>query len=261
MSTLVSRPEIASIRRMLPAQIRAELLKSWRVPAFTISSIGFPTMFYLLFGLQGPARPVAGTFVSTYLLASFAAYATISVMLFSFGVALASERAQRMHVLMRATPLRASVQIGARIVVAEIFAAIALLPLIAIGTVFGGVSLGPLSWAALIVGLLAGALPFTILGYAIGFMVNPNAAPAIVNVIFLPLSFASGLFIPLSELPEVVQKIAPYLPAYHVGKLAWIAVGAGGEILPSVLWLAGYGAAFAVLAVLANRREEQRAFG
>ena len=47
------------------------------------------------------------------------------------------------------------------------------------------------------------------------------------NLIYLPLSFASGLFVPLNQLPVFIQNLAPYLPSYHYAQLAWSALGAG----------------------------------
>jgi ABC-2 type transport system permease protein len=81
-------------------------------------------------------------------------------------------------------------------------------------------------------------------------------------MLFLILSFASGLFVPLSQLPRLVQQIAPYLPTYRLGQLAWNAIGAWTDPLStSVAWLAGYGIVFAVIALRSYWREEQRAFG
>ncbi len=31
---------------------------------------------------------------------------------------------------------------------------------------------------------------------------------------YLPLAFASGIFLPLEQLPVFVQRVAPYLPTY-----------------------------------------------
>jgi ABC-2 type transport system permease protein len=77
----------------------------------------------------------------------------------------------------------------------------------------------------------------------------------------VPLSFASGLFIPISQLPSFVQQVAPYLPTYHYGQLAWSAVGARSEpVATSLAWLVAYTALFLVLAIKAYRREEQQKF-
>jgi ABC-type uncharacterized transport system permease subunit len=53
----------------------------------------------------------------------------------------------------------------------------------------------------------------------------------VANLIFVPLSFASGLFIPVAQLPGFIQKIPPYLPTYHYGQIAWNAIGAPSEAM------------------------------
>jgi ABC-2 type transport system permease protein len=114
----------------------------------------------------------------------------------------------------------------------------------------------------LVVRLLLGAVPFAALGFAIGYSVSAAAAPGVANLIYLPLSFASGLFIPLPSMPPFVQQVAPYLPTYHFAQLAWGAAGASAEpLLTSGLWLAGYAAVFLTIAARGYYAEEQRKFG
>ena len=133
--------------------------------------------------------------------------------------------------------------------------------LIAYGVVVGGVREDLGVWATVVVRLLAGSLPFVGLGLAIGYLAG-NAAAAVANLIYLPLSFASGLFIPFSQLPSFVQPVAPYLPTYHYGQLAWSAIGAPSEpVATSLVWLAAYAVLFLALAVRAYRREEEQKFG
>lgn len=82
--------------------------------------------------------------------------------------------------------------------------------------------------------LVLGALPFCPIDLAFGYLVGPNSAPAVLNRVHLPIAFASGLWIQLSQLPEVVQAIAPLLPPYHLDQLALGVRGAadGGNTLP-----------------------------
>lgn len=109
--------------------------------------------------------------------------------------------------------------------------------------------------------LLLGSTPFVFLGFAVGYLARPTSA-AVIQLIYLPIAFASGLFVPLGGLPQIVREIAPYLPTYRYAELAWSAVGANTEpLLTSTLWLAGYGAAFLAAAVWAYRREDVRRFG
>lgn len=258
-----NRPRLAPVWPMLWAQTRAEFLKLWRIPAFSLSSMAFPLLFYAFFGLPNAHQTISGVSVGTYLLGSFAAYSCVSIMLFSFGLGVSGERAQRMHVLMRATPLRPSVYLAARVITAVAFALLTLLVLFLFAALAGGVQMPLAQWGILTASLLLGSLPFVALGFGIGYSVGPNSAPAVVNLVFLPLSFASGLFVPIASMPSIIQHIAPYLPTYHYGQLAWTAVGAsdGSSIVPSVIWLAGYGVAFAALAIRSYWREQGKEFG
>jgi len=163
---------------------------------------------------------------------------------------------------MRASPLPPLVFMLAKVLTALVFALIALILLIGFGAIAGGIHQTPAVWATVVARLLAGSLPFIALGFAIGYWSGPHAAPAIANLIYLPLSFASGLFVPINQLPAFVQTLAPYLPSYHYAQLAWSALGAGSESLgASLLWLAAYTALFLTLAVRAYRREERAKFG
>jgi ABC-2 type transport system permease protein len=66
---------------------------------------------------------------------------------------------------------------------------------------------------------------------------------------------------PITQLPGFVQRIAPYLPSYHYGQLAWSAVGAPSEpLLTSLAWLAGYTALFMAITTRAYRREQSLKF-
>jgi len=251
----------APLMRMLLAQTRSELLMRWRVPAFSVTNLALPIVFFTFFGL-----PVAhivrgdGVSIGAYLLASFGAYAVGNVMVYGFGIGVANERGMKIDRLMRASPLPPLVFMLAKVVTALVFSLVALVLLIGFGIV-GGIHQTPVVWATIITRLLAGSLPFIALGFAIGYWSGPNAAPALANLIYLPLSFASGLFVPLNQLPVFIQNLAPYLPSYHYAQLAWSALGAGREPLGvSLVWLGGYTVLFLALAVRSYRREERAKF-
>ncbi|HXH83558.1 MAG TPA: ABC transporter permease, partial [Candidatus Tectomicrobia bacterium] len=81
------------------------------------------------------------------------------------------------------------------------------------------------------------------------------------NLVYLPLAFASGIFLPLEQLPAFVQRVAPYLPTYHYAQLAWSAVGAArAPLAVSVAWLAGYTLLFLWLALRAYGADQRRKF-
>jgi ABC-2 type transport system permease protein len=227
---------------MLAAQAKSEFLMLVRVPAFTIPTIVFPIMFFALFGLPNVHEGFGGTTVGKYMLASFGAYAVISVALFSFGVTVAAERARKMTALMRSSPLRPLAYLGGKTIATLAFALVTLIALFAFGAGVGGVRLETGQWLAMFGVLLLGVFPF-------------------INLINLPMAFGSGLFLPLPMLPHLVQQIAPYLPAYHYGQLAWNVIAAGSEsTLTAIVWLLGYSVAFLLLALRAYGREQSKEF-
>jgi ABC-2 type transport system permease protein len=85
---------------------------------------------------------------------------------------------------------------------------------------------------------------------------------AVINLIYLPTAFASGLFFPKQLLPDFIQHITPYLPLHFFGQLGWDAIGAptDGSVTTDWLYLAAYGVVFFLIALWAYRREESRKF-
>ncbi|MBE3568112.1 MAG: ABC transporter permease [Thermogemmatispora sp.] len=258
-----TRRLVAPLRAMLWPQVQAEVLRLWRTPSFLVPGLLLPLVLYSLLGGLGKANSLEGGISRhAYALASVATYSIISVMLYSFGVSIANERGQRLNVLMRATPLPASIYLLAKVVTALLSALIILLVLCGFALIVGGVQLSAISWVTLIASLLLGVLPFILLGFAIGNLVNPAGATPIINLSFFILAFASGVFVPLTQLPAALQNIAPYSPFYLLALLAWNAVGVHIGTIGNTVWLLVlYSVIFLSLAVWAYRREERYSFG
>jgi ABC-2 type transport system permease protein len=127
----------------------------------------------------------------------------------------------------------------------------------------GGTFLGWGSMIALVAVLVAGSFPFCAMGLFLGYTAGPNSAPAIANLVYLPLAFASGLWIPVEALPSVVKTIAPWLPPYHLAQLALqtIGGGVGAPVSSHLLALGGFTALFLMLARIAYQRDEGKTFG
>lgn len=116
--------------------------------------------------------------------------------------------------------------------------AIAGLP-VALACALGGVTDASAQAAVLAAALLAGSIPFAATGFLIALLIAPSAAPAIINLIYLPLSHASGVWIPVRELPHWLQLLASALPTYHLSQLALAVFGldfaSGGALHRAVL--------------------------
>ena len=250
--------------RCYALEAKYEFLKMLRMPAYALPAVTFPVMFYMLFGVMfGGGRPAGSTTIATYMLATYGAFGVIGSALFGFGVGVAVERGQGWMTLKRATPMPPLAYFFAKLVNAGMFAAIIVLLLSLAGVMFGGVRLAPGAWAQLVITLMLGSIPFCALGLALGYFAGPNSSPAIVNLAYLPLSFASGLWIPIEMLPPAIKAAAPWLPPYHLGQLALAAVGAGrgGAVWAHVLALLGFAAIGLGIALIGYRREEDRTWG
>jgi ABC-2 type transport system permease protein len=248
---------------MLLLETWAEFLKLWRVPAFTLTSLFLPVMFYAFIGVgQSSQKIFPNVTFGAYFLASMAVYSVANVMIFSFGISVATERGMKMDLLMRATPMPPLVYLISKCVTALFFAALTLVVLFPFAYIAGHVRLDASAWVNLASRVLLGSIPFIALGFAIGYLSGPNSAVAVINLIYLPTAFASGLFFPKQLLPSFIQSIAPYLPLHFFGQLGWDAVGAptDGSVSTDWLYLAAYGVAFFAIALWAYRREESRKF-
>jgi len=109
--------------------------------------------------------------------------------------------------------------------------------------------------ARLLVTEIFGVLPFCALGLLVGTLIKGAGAPGLINLVYLPMAFLSGLWFPLSIMPKVLQQIAPALPSFHLNQLAQSAVGLGQTSpLPHVLALLAFTVGFLLLAMRRLRR-------
>jgi ABC-2 type transport system permease protein len=232
------------------AEMRSECLRYLRAPGFILPMTLFSTVFYVMFGVllnHGEA--------SRYLLASYGAFGIMGPGLFGFGVSLAIERDGGLLTLKRALPMPPGAYLLGKMVMAMIAATVVMALLLLIGIFLAHVSL---SWGQML-GLLAtgafGVLPFCALGMFVGTLLKGQGAPGLLNLVYLPMAFLSGLWLPLSVLPHALQRIAPIWPSYHLNQLTQAAVGLNhAPLLGHVLVLAGFAGGFLWLASRRLRR-------
>lgn len=209
-------------------EIRFEFIKSLRTPAFAVPTLFFPILFYLLFGVfLGSMRGNTG--MSQYVFATYGVFGAMGPGLFGFGVSLAIEREQGLLTLKQALPQPPGAYLLARAVMAMLFVAIISLALTLMAVLIGGVPLTFSQGARLFLIDVLGALPFCAIGMYVGSLVSGSASPAIVNLIFLPMAFLSGLWLPLQFMPRFLVDIAPTWPSYHLAQMALATVGAPSQ--------------------------------
>lgn len=254
---------------LLSRQILAEVRQCVRVPEYVVGVVAVPAILYAMFGLSTAGiRLPGGVDVAAVMVGSFGAYGIVSLAIFTFGVDIAAERGKGWLRRLRATPMPMWAYFAAKIVTGVAFSALVLALLTGVA-LLGGVRIDWARMAPTFAVLLGGAVVFAPVGFSLAYWFRPRAASAIGNLVFLPLSFLSGFFYPLTRLPEVFQDLAPWLPTYHFGQLVWGGLATPGDIVAfgnpapegtsvHLAWVCGTFLAFAALAAWGYRRDARR---
>jgi ABC-2 type transport system permease protein len=255
LSILSERPAASPMppARVLGAylqEMRSECLRYTRNPGFLLPTLMFPTIFYLMFGVF-LAKSNSGD-AARYLLGAYSTFGVMAPGLFGFGVSLAAERENGLLTLKRALPMPPAAYLVGKMTMAVAMAGVIVTLLLLIAHFIAHVPLTAAQIAHLYAVQLPGVLPFCALGLLLGTLVKGQGAPALINLVYLPMAFLSGLWFPLQALPKAIQSIAPVLPAFHLNLLALDAVDiAQVNPWPHALVLGAF--TVAVLALAARR--------
>lgn len=219
MNGLAMVPVSAPIGPIFGKEMKYEFLKLLRTRTFSASTIGFPVMFYLLFGVANKHAYSDNVHIAKYMLGGYAVFGLVGAALFGIGVGLATERAAGWLEVKQASPMPPMAYLVAKCASAVAFGLIIVSILTVIGLTLGGVSLTVGEFARMLGLTVVGSIAFASMGLLLALVVPANAAPGIINLIYLPMSFLSGLWIPLHMLPRWLQPVAPALPTYHLAQL------------------------------------------
>lgn len=250
---VVSNSNIAHSLKVYRTEAYYEWLKTIRNPSFSLPALFFPVVFYVFFGVllnHGDAQ------AASYLLCTYGVFGVMGPALFSFGAGLAIERGQGWLDIKQASPMPAGAQLFARLCVATAFSIVIVLSLSLVAVGLAGVSLSLGQWLSLFVIWVLGGIPFCLLGLTLGLVLKAQSAPAVINLVYLPLAFMSGLWMPITILPNFIQHFAQFLPPYHLAQVALKVVGMdqGQALWQHVAVLLVYTVIFGMLGLFTHRR-------
>jgi ABC-2 type transport system permease protein len=239
--------------RLAWVHARTATLELLRYRSFSVPTLLFPTVAFLVFGrrIHAPAN---------VLMSYYAAFAVLGVAFYQFGVGIAAERVLPWYVLVRVLPVSAAERFAARIIsaLAFAFASASLLVLVALATT--SVQLDARGWVRFGIVLAFGSVPFALFGIALGYWLSPKGALPVANLLFLGLAYAGGLLGGSSVLPDAVGAFAGLTPTRLWGNLLGAAVAGRDWHAGDALGLAAYAAAFAAAASVGYRRDEGERF-
>ncbi|QVQ54220.1 ABC transporter permease [Spiractinospora alimapuensis] len=219
----------------LPGALRIGAARAWletreffREKETVFFTFSLPALILVLFSLifdggTGDINPTA------FFLPGLIAMGLMSVSFQNLGISIAYERTSGVLRRLRGTPMPPAAYFIGKTFLVFVLALGQLALLFLIATVFYGVTLpdDAAAWLTFAWVMVLGTITCALLGMAISSVARSvNSASGIVVGPFLILQFVSGIFVPISELPDWVVNVASAFP------LKWMAQGMRAALYP-----------------------------
>ncbi len=232
------------------------ILEMLRQPSYLVSTVLFPSLFFWFFAIPNATDPGR----AQLLMGSFAAFGVIGVVLFQFSVLIANEKSSPWNSYLRTLPIPAHVSFVSLLISGIFFSVMTVGGVLITTHLSVTVALPGERWLPFFCALFLGGLPFAFFGFFLGFAARSRNILPIANLVYLPLSFAGGLWIPPHGLPKIVQDISPYLPSRMFAEIVWATLAASELKSQNIFGLLGYLILFIFLSVYFFKRDEGQKF-
>jgi ABC-2 type transport system permease protein len=208
-----------SIANLIDHQFRYDMRSFWNNTQGRFFTILMPVLFLLLFSSifrHVKATVPGGTMPEgVYYVATIIAYGVIAASFLNLAMNVVQYREAGIYKRRRATPVPTGAIIGGRTIVGCVTALVMAAILLAIGWFLVSAHLAARTLPAFVLTLVVGTVVFCVLGFAMSTVIaNADAAQPVLLAVFLPLSFISGIFIPVSSLPHWLADIGKVFPIY-----------------------------------------------
>ena len=235
--------------------LRYELLRTIRNRRFLIFSLGFPLILFLLMAGANRHGRLDGIAFPLYYMTGMAAWGAMAAVVAS-GARIAADRQAGWIRQIRITPLPARSYIRSKIASGYLMAGMTIVVLYAAGIAMG-VTLSAGQWLTMTGLLLAGLVPFTVIGIMLGHLLTADSVGPALGGITAVVALLGGAWGPLvtgGVLVDIVKSIPSYW-LVQAGKTA-----AGGSGWPAQGWIvvAVWTVIFGALAAMAYRRDTAR---
>ena len=230
--------------RLFQRELRNQQRLFWRSREAAFFTFLLPILFLVLLGSVYGDGEIDGISAATFLLAGLIGYGVVATAFAGLAISLVLRRESGVLKRVRGTPLPTPIYLGAVIV-----SALVVLTILVVVQLLVGHFLLDAAWpaapVALALVLLFGAAVFAALGLALtGFVRSSEGASAVVNAIYLPMVFTSGVFFAVDSMPEFLQVIAMVSPLTYLLDLVRDLYVDGGNPSPTDLAvLAAWGVA------------------
>jgi ABC-2 type transport system permease protein len=198
--------------RVFLHELRAQQRLFWRNREAAFFSFAFPILLLALIGSVYGDDPIEGVRAPTYLLVGLLGYGVAANAFAGLAITLVVRREAGLLKRVRGTPLRPRTYLAAVIGSTVIVIGLQVVAQLLLG-VFALDAEWPERPALLVFAILTGAAAFAALGIAITTVVRTaEGSSAVVNAVYLPMAFISGVFFSTEEMPAFLEAISEILP-------------------------------------------------
>lgn len=175
--------KLVNLLSMLLGQTKVELLKLIRQPVILLSVIAlFGAVAFLPKNQPNNISSMTGLAIINMLV----------VTIQTLSIQIATERKQGWVKLLRVTPLPAWIYLTSKVVIAFFISTLGISLMFRLSIFKVGISLPWSEWVILFFSLILGIVPFTILGFVIGYAMDANSIPLVTAFIIGLAGFSSG---------------------------------------------------------------------
>lgn len=244
-------PETTS--NLIPAfigQLRFELQQLIRTPVFLIMTLALVAFLPLLkqLGIEGDTaiQPMV----------SICGLTLFTVVIDRLGKRVAVERSEKWLKMLKVTCLPSYIHIAAKVATSLLICTVSILLAFILGHWQLGINASFGMWTNLFLVLIAGIIPFAILGLTLGYLLNPKSADSILGLSLIVIPVACGAF--AFPMPNYLQDAIALSPFYHYKEsLLWAAgLDYDKQILLHLTWLIWATVVFSAIALWSYQREQ-----
>jgi ABC-2 type transport system permease protein len=248
---------VTAFRGLNPTMLQIELRRVLRNRRTAIFTLVMPVVLFEVFGSgPGAGDRVGSGNVTAYILISMAVYGAMLAAT-AAGASVSLERAAGWSRQLRLTPLAPGAYIAAKVLSALLISATSVAVVYLVGTT-SAARMPAATWVETALLAWVCSMVFAAFGLFMGYLLpSENVMQALGPGLAL-LSFAGGLFIPLSQYNDVFRAIAKVTPVYGVGELARYPLVHDGRLASAVLNVVIWTLVFGTGAAIRFRRDTAR---
>jgi ABC-2 type transport system permease protein len=210
------RPSLKRDLGLVAWQIRYEQRAYWRNRTRGIFTFAFPLMFLVIFASLDKGahiKSMGNIPYDDFFVPGILAYGVIATTYVNMAISTAILRDQGVLKRMQGTPLPRSAYVAARIGSTVVIVLAMTVITLGLGAIAYGVHVRASTLPGLILTLVLGTAVFTTLGIGVTrFIPNAEAAPVVINLTILPLTFISSIWFPATGMPKVLTDVANLFP-------------------------------------------------